>query len=99
WLGPRPEGRDRMHDENDPVRVEVETALGQHLSVIPVLVDGAAMPTPDELPEALSAFSYLNAAPVDTGRDFHQHMDRLIRSIDRILETKAAKATQPAGGQ
>src|SRR5215470_8309898 len=64
WLGQRTGERARMHDPNDPVRVEIETALGQGLPLIPVLVEGAAMPTPDELPEALAKFAYLNAAPV-----------------------------------
>src|SRR5215813_14074634 len=27
----------------------------------------------------------LNAAEVDDGRDFHQHLDRLIRAMDRLL--------------
>ena len=31
--------------------------------------------------------------PIDTGRDFHQHMDRLIRGIDQIPERRA---TSPA---
>ena len=91
WLGPREGERARMHDENDPVRVEIETALQNGVTLIPVLVDGAPMPAPDELPRALERFSFLNAAPVDTGRDFHQHMDRLIRTIERILEAKAPK--------
>ena len=92
WLGQREGARARMHDDNDPVRVEIETALQNGVTLIPVLVDGAPMPAPDELPSALEKFSYLNAAPVDTGRDFHQHMDRLIRTIERILESKAGNA-------
>ena len=27
----------------------------------------------------------MNAAEVDDGRDFHQHVDRLIRAMDRLL--------------
>jgi len=88
WLGPRAGERARIHDENDPVRVEIETALQHGVTLIPVLVDGAPMPAPDDLPKALGRFSFLNAAPVDTGRDFHQHVDRLIRTIERILAAK-----------
>jgi hypothetical protein len=47
------------------------------------------------LPESLRRFAYINAAPVDTGRDFHQHVDRLVRSLDHIL---GPKATPPARG-
>ncbi len=58
WLGPREGARARMHDDNDPVRVEIETALQNGVTLIPVLVDGAPMPAPDELPSALEKFSY-----------------------------------------
>jgi hypothetical protein len=33
------DGRSRIQDEADPVRFEIETALRQGLTVIPVLVD------------------------------------------------------------
>ena len=76
WRGPSKGGRARIYDENDPVRVEVETALQRSIPVVPVLVGGATMPKPDELPESLNKFSFHNAAVVDAGQDFHQHMDR-----------------------
>ena len=85
WLGGDRRGHARITDASDPVRIEVETALRRNVPVIPVLVDGAHMPTPAELPESLELLSYRNAAEVDTGRDFHPHMDRLIRSMDKIL--------------
>jgi hypothetical protein len=85
WLGKGADGTSRIKDEADPVRVEVETALRQKTRVIPVLVDGAAMPSTADLPDALRDLAYLNAAPLDVGRDFRAHMDRLIRSIDEVL--------------
>jgi hypothetical protein len=48
------------------------------------------MPRPDELPDTIKSFAFHNAAQVDTGRDFHPHVDRLIRSMDRILQGKGA---------
>ncbi len=92
WLGARDKGA-RINEENDPVRIEVETALQQGLPIIPVLVSGAKMPEPTELPQSLQNLCYLNAAEVDGGRDFHQHMDRLILATDRIL--KASEAPPP----
>ena len=82
----------RILEETDPVRIEVETALQRGIPVIPVLVGGATMPQPAELPDSLKNLAYRNAAEVDGGRDFHQHMDRLIRSMDRLL---AGKSTSP----
>jgi len=99
WLGKGADGTIRIKDEADPVRVEVETALRQKTRVIPVLVDGAAMPATGDLPDALRDLAYLNAAPLDVGRDFRAHMDRLIRSIDEVLGPERARpAAARTGG-
>ena len=67
------------------MRIEIETTLKRGIPVVPVLVNGATMPEPDDLPDAIRDLSFHNAAEVDSGRDFHQHMDRLIQSLDRGL--------------
>src|SRR5262245_9240991 len=90
WLGKTADGRTRILDDADPVRVEIEAALKQGLTVIPVLVDNTPMPGAADLPESLRDFAYINAAPVDTGRDFRLHMERLTRSIDRLVSTDKA---------
>jgi TIR domain len=90
WLGKTADGKSRIIDEADPVKVEIEAALKQGLTVIPVLVDNATMPGAADLPESIRDFAYINAAPIDTGRDFRQHMDRLTRSIDGIIGTDKA---------
>ena len=90
WLGKTADGRTRIQDEADPVRVEIEAALKQGLAVIPVLVDNATMPGAADLPESIRDFAYINAAPIDVGRDFRQHMERLTRSIDGIVGTDKA---------
>jgi hypothetical protein len=40
------------------------------------------MPRPADLPDSIKELSFYNAADVDDGRDFHQHMERVIRSLD-----------------
>ena len=52
------------------------------IPVIPVLVGRRSMPSADELPSTLVELAYRNAVQVDIGRDFHSHMDRLIRGLD-----------------
>jgi hypothetical protein len=84
WLGPA-RGRRRINDPDDPVRVEVETALGQRMPVIPILVEGGGMPKVEQLPDTLKELIYRNGLDVDSGRDFDQHIERLIRNIDPIL--------------
>jgi len=88
WLGVSSDQHRRIDEEDDPVRVELETALRQKLLVIPVLVNNASMPNASKLPDALRAFAFLNAAPVDLGRDFRPHVDRLIESIELVLPTR-----------
>jgi hypothetical protein len=98
WLGKSPDGS-RLADEADPVRVEIETAMRQGMTVLPVLVDSAAMPPAAELPESMRDFAFVNAAPLDVGRDFRLHMDRVIRAIDAIFaENKASKTPTKAHG-
>jgi len=99
WLGAGKGGPDRIHDESDPVRVEVETAFRSGLSIIPVLIGSRKMPTATQVPESLKEFVYLNAVTVDPGVDFDHHMQRLIFHIDAILAAKgkaARRGTTPA---
>jgi hypothetical protein len=84
WLGSKG-GRSRIMDAADPVRIEVETALSRGLPTIPILVGNATMPRPEQLPETLKDFPFLNAAQVDTSRDFHRDLNRVIAAIDQIL--------------
>jgi hypothetical protein len=94
WLGTGADGGSRIGEEDDPVRVEIETALRQEIVVIPVLVNGASMPKAAALPESLRNFAFLNAAPVDIGRDFRPHVDRLVQSIDEVLARKSGATTR-----
>jgi TIR domain len=89
WTGVQRGGRTRIREENDPVKIEVENALERGIPVIPILVNNATMPKSAELPDRLKELSYRNAATVDSGRDFHQHMDRLTRSMDQIMSSRA----------
>lgn len=98
WLGPREAGQSRMLQETDPVRVEIETALERKVAIIPVLIDGARMPSASELPATFGGFAYLNAPAVSSGRDFRTHMERLIVGIDQIAAKSGfddASSAQP----
>jgi uncharacterized protein YigE (DUF2233 family) len=90
WVGPRNDGLPRISAADDPVRVEIETALQIGIHVIPVLVNGAVMPQAGDLPASIASFAFLNAVAVDQGRDFHHHVDRLIAHLQKT-------ATGPLG--
>jgi WD40 repeat protein len=103
WLGRRGEA-ERMVEEADPVRVEIETALRRRVPIIPVLIGNTKMPTDEQLPPGMKDFAFRNAVKVDTGLDFDYHMDRLIRAMDVILEKKSPpsaekKIPSPPGGK
>ena len=53
WLGPKADGKLRINNSADPVRVELETAFKRDITLLPVLLDGTSMPDPADLPEAI----------------------------------------------
>lgn len=88
WLRAEDEaGRQRLENPADWVRLEIETALNRNIRVIPILLDGVPMPRPDDLPVALQALAYRNAAPVRHDPDFRRDMDRLLRVIERHFKS------------
>ncbi len=89
WLGPRDGAEDRIRQPADPVAIEIHTALERQVPIVPVLVDGAAMPDESRLPETLAAFANLNAVDITSGRDFSIHVDRLIRAIETLTGTQS----------
>jgi tetratricopeptide (TPR) repeat protein len=78
------EGKRRLDDPNDFVRIEVEAALkNPRTRVIPVLVDNATMPTADELPASLAELAYRNAIQVRGDPDFPHDIENLIYQLRR----------------
>jgi formylglycine-generating enzyme required for sulfatase activity len=94
WLGETETGR-RIDDPRDFVRIELEVALQRKLPVIPVLIDRTPMPAESELPPLLHALAYRNAIDIDQWRDFHHHVDRLIKGIEyhRELNVRVPSST------
>ncbi|MDQ3171714.1 MAG: toll/interleukin-1 receptor domain-containing protein [Acidobacteriota bacterium] len=62
WLGAVDRRGNRKLDlSTDQHRVELELSLGRTLPILPVLVDGAGMPSADDLPDPLKALSVVQA--------------------------------------
>lgn len=73
-------GRRRIDRDDDVVRSEVSAALGSGIPVVPVLVDGAALPSHDELPPEISGMLGRHAVTIrDTS--WHQDVDDLSRRL------------------
>jgi TIR domain-containing protein len=89
-------GQRRLDEHGDFVRIEVQAALDRGIPVIPVLVGKATMPGEAMLPQQLQGLAYRNATEVRSGRDFHVHMDRLVRGIEHLASHEtASQATEP----
>lgn len=52
------------------------------------------MPQPSDLPDGLQDFAYRNAVKVDALEDFDDHVARLMRNLDRLLQTRPSTAQQ-----
>jgi TIR domain len=79
---------------DDFVRYELEVALEKDRRVIPLLVNGASMPTPDQLPETLHGLTERQAFDVTDAR-FRSDMDELIERLDRVVERPATTTPPP----
>jgi hypothetical protein len=72
----------RLDNPDDWVRYEIETGLQTPgTRVIPVLVQNASMPTPDDLPPSLRELAFKNAIQVRDDRDFDSDMAQLIQGF------------------
>jgi len=91
WLNARDEdGSLRLADEDDFVRLEVQSALQRGMEIIPVLVDRASMPKPEELPPALASLAGRQAIEISDSR-FHQDVDRLLKVLDEFAAKRSGK--------
>jgi len=89
WLISR-DGKRRLENSEDYVRIEIATALERDIRLIPVLVDGASMPQPGDLPDDLKALARRNALQLSHDR-FRTDSDRLASAVGRALEKTAAE--------
>jgi hypothetical protein len=99
WAGMQGPNRSRLHDPDDFVRIELELAFTRKIPVIPVLLGHNAMPSAADLPPSIADICQLNAAYIDLGRDFHPHLDRLIRDVERHLRPGGANVGQSLPGE
>ncbi len=82
WLGAElPNGQCRLDHPDDFVRVEIATALERRVKIIPVLVNGAEMPSPESLPAPLAAFGRRNALELSESR-WDYDIQRLVDVLD-----------------
>lgn len=98
WVDARDQqGRRRLDDAGDFVRLEIESALRAELPVIPVLVEGAKMPPAAALPPSLEAFSRCQAVELTESR-WRDDADRLIASLQSQFAIESEAQPLPGRG-
>jgi hypothetical protein len=75
-------GQPRSDSSSDRVSAEIRAALRSGVLIIPVLIDGARMPTRTELPETLAELAGKRAVIVGTD-SFTSDSSQLVSSIER----------------
>jgi hypothetical protein len=80
------EGHRRLDDPSDFVRLETASALKRDIPVIPVLVHGARMPRPEQLPADLTELAYRNGVELTHAR-WRSDVELLINALRRHVES------------
>jgi TIR domain-containing protein len=90
WLHSAAEGsRSRLDDEHDFVRLELSRALRRGIRLIPILVGGAVLPPPAELPSDLADLVRRQA--------FELSDTRWSQDVARLSDVLKAVQTDPRG--
>jgi hypothetical protein len=86
-------GGRRLDNPNDFVRIEIARALERGIRVIPVLVAGAALPHPSDLPDNLKGLCNRQAVEVRDTR-FHEDAKDLVDVLHQTLHGTGLAPTE-----
>jgi hypothetical protein len=78
------DGRRRLDDPKDWVRLELAAALRRNVLVVPVLVDGASLPDPASLPEELRPLCGRNACELSDLR-WSYDVGELVKDLEKVV--------------
>lgn len=92
WISERADGQPRIFDRDDPIRFEVATALRAGVAIVPILVDGAHMPTASSLPPDLQPIPRMHGVRLSP-EGFSPQVEQLVADLGG-----AAEPTQPQRG-
>ena len=84
WLDAKDStGSRRLDDPTDFVRLETAAALRRDIPVVPILVRGAKMPRPEQLPEDLKDLAYRNGAELTHAR-WSSDVEILVKDLKQL---------------
>src|SRR5437764_14587571 len=92
WVGiTDAQGRRRLDDPNDFVRLETGGALKRDIPVIPVLVSQARMPSAEQLPDDLKELAYRNGVEL-THAKWASDVEFLLKAVMPYVDAGAPAA-------
>jgi hypothetical protein len=77
-------GHKRLENPDDYVRLEIAAALKRNIRVVPLRVQGAAMPSSDELPEDIAPLARRNAFELHDS-SWRDDARRLIIRLEKVV--------------
>ena len=83
-------GQRRLDDPADFVRIETGAALKRDIPVVPVLVQGASAPKPDQLPDDLKELAFRNAVELTHPR-WDSDIQVLIKALRPYISQSSPK--------
>ena len=98
WLDAKDSaGQRRLEQPNDFVRQEIATALARNIPVTPVLLQEAAMPRAEQLPDDLKDLAYRNGFELSYTR-WPSDLAELLKRLGLRAETPGGQSGKPVGG-
>ena len=95
WLDARDDqGKRRLDDPDDFVRIEIAAALARGIPVIPVLFDGATLPAVERLPDNLKELRHRNGLNV-RHEAFHSDLDKLVSALRDTFDNVEQASNSP----
>ncbi len=86
WLDARDGAGNRKIDRpQDSLRHEISTALSRDILVVPVMVNDATVPKPEDLPQTLRSLVRRQAYKL-TEEHFDQDVVALVRTLERVVK-------------
>jgi len=95
WVDAKDDKGDRrLDDRSDSVRMEIASALRRDISVVPVLVRGAKMPGPRQLPDDIRELAFRNGIELTHAR-WNSDLQLLMKALTPHFD---ARPLHPATG-
>ena len=86
WFETKSDGTRRIDEQDDFVRIEIESALASGITIIPIIIGDAIIPALDQLPKSLVTLSQLQSFQVRSDPDFRQDINKLINLLTQHIK-------------